>query len=655
MNIGLFLGLAAVGLLNFEARADVISDFQTIRELLSTSVSTPSSCQIGETPEKSTSLCSFKEFCNKIKPNQGNGYIYENSNGEKIPNYTLMNYEGQFIQCFKRKYIMEKAALNVHAERTSSNNKKLEKLKSLKKLHESIHIHGDQELIEAMNEIVLDEAIEQAEQSSVKNGKLFEIKTRKEIEAEIRVLEKKANDKLHPHHLRETRLSEVTRNALIASKLLEQPDLEESISFLPEYLQPRVAGEYLAWKPINKDPFLNIEVLENTNFVGAHEMESSRERYQSRLDHVYSIFEKVKKKIVKRLNQLANGKNEKELNSMIQRIQTISMNLPEQCPGPNAYYSRNTHSFTLCSNILGLPEMALVEAIAHELGHSIDPCNLTGNLLTQQIPERKPNDSDPHSLETKKNKEVAANFGLFHFVPQLPSQGRDTKRFECDTFGSSTQNGSQVVTEGVGLSKNPLKGVINCLASKESVCARLPHKEEVEEDLRVAIEQARKASQSESSERLSRLKHAKENLDTLMEEKGACDILTHSSPKTQINEAFSDWIASQVVASEVEDAAPKDQKRLAFESIAFSLGVGCLEGIEQFRTKMEEKLIALGCKQKQNISATASDLNAISDAENIVTDVHSPDAERVEKIIFTHPTLRKSFGCAPLEGVKYCE
>ncbi|MCO5113454.1 MAG: hypothetical protein M9899_04685 [Bdellovibrionaceae bacterium] len=70
--------------------------------------------------------------------------------------------------------------------------------------------------------------------------------------------------------------------------------------------------------------------------------------------------------------------------SQIQRLQTIefdlniSLNDQHLCSSayPNAGYFQETHSFMLCKSAMMQPNSALVAAIAHEMGHSIDICRM---------------------------------------------------------------------------------------------------------------------------------------------------------------------------------------------------------------------------------------------------------------------------------------
>jgi hypothetical protein len=101
------------------------------------------------------------------------------------------------------------------------------------------------------------------------------------------------------------------------------------------------------------------------------------------------IFPATRALIVKKLQSLPIEDKQKKL--MIEKVQNIRFTgtectklSPEGRPGlhsllvPNAYYSPEANTFTYCNgfNILGDSEFAIVHTIAHELGHSIDPCNI---------------------------------------------------------------------------------------------------------------------------------------------------------------------------------------------------------------------------------------------------------------------------------------
>ena len=79
--------------------------------------------------------------------------------------------------------------------------------------------------------------------------------------------------------------------------------------------------------------------------------------------------------------------------SEILRLRTVKFDI-EQClsdqsttcaaGSPNAYYSGADHHFTICRSAMMLPDLSLLLAIGHELGHAIDPCAMTLSAEAQQ-------------------------------------------------------------------------------------------------------------------------------------------------------------------------------------------------------------------------------------------------------------------------------
>ena len=127
--------------------------------------------------------------------------------------------------------------------------------------------------------------------------------------------------------------------------------------------------------------------------------------YDSRLDgknvtqdqttRIQGLVETVRSRFI---DLIKRGKDLKDLSleeqASVHRIETIQLTLPndpraylaKDCDNRsgNAFYSPGAHTLTVCASDLKYPDESLIRTIAHEMGHSIDPCNIQRNLLSNQ-------------------------------------------------------------------------------------------------------------------------------------------------------------------------------------------------------------------------------------------------------------------------------
>lgn len=87
-------------------------------------------------------------------------------------------------------------------------------------------------------------------------------------------------------------------------------------------------------------------------------------------------------------NSIIKGRNESDLSvierSQLKRLRTVRyQDSNENCVslGPNAHYNPGTHSFTICDSAMHQPDSQLAFVIGHELGHALDPCQMSLDLI----------------------------------------------------------------------------------------------------------------------------------------------------------------------------------------------------------------------------------------------------------------------------------
>ncbi|NDG85210.1 MAG: hypothetical protein EBX52_09280, partial [Proteobacteria bacterium] len=424
-----------------------------------------------------------------------------------------------------------------------------------------------------------------------------------------------------------------------------------------ESTRNRIAAE--AW---DQDPFLNTKLLYSKNVSGPDKesrLKASRELFQKEVDRAFTRFEEVKKSIVRILDAKRTPANASQIDSMKARIRTIRFEDPLKggavCQGgPNAFYQPAEHSFTLCPSVLMLPDETLRSIIAHELGHSIDPCSITSDLI-EVTGEGKTGKSGPGDLGDLMNMTQGPT--KKDFSPKIPSQESDSKDRRVNTSpeeideklkGEYQSYSIKTLAPGIPIDRNPLKSVVECLGTKSSVEARKVDQKYIETAIRDRIKDLKGSGIPGNSSEITRLEDVEENLPSLVKQKGYCSgVLPSSEGESQFQEAFSDWVSGEVTAQTLKSAPPEDRKRLAFESVGFLPAVDCPvidAGIDDYKKAL---LASLKCEKSPDEStpSTRDQIKTLEWVTAIRRDEHPFSSIRVNRILLANPETRKALGC----------
>lgn len=296
-------------------------------------------------------------------------------------------------------------------------------------------------------------------------------------------------------------------------------------------------------------------VLQSTEFRGVladvNRMSKSslvRKEHQEKIEK--KVIPEVKRLLLKKLNELEISDEQRRF--MANKIKAIPERIDTACPDlverdkprsedilsvllvPSAHYKPQTNRIKVCGgNILqSQSDFQLVFTLAHEIAHSIDPCNL-GSGPTNWRVEYK-NTSVPSELDTQY----------------------------------------------------PIKNIIPCLRSEKSVAAR-NFTTEVED-----TEAAKKGNKP---------------LDFC---------------KDQINEAFADWIAAEVLPEYIE----------THHKLSTTQALNGYGNVRRIHCKIEEKL------DKSEI-----DKKPIETRIKLLS--YPANEDRINKIILANPKARAQMGC----------
>lgn len=197
-----------------------------------------------------------------------------------------------------------------------------------------------------------------------------------------------------------------------------------------------------------EDPLLNIEKLKTVKLAGSPEaLIKNRQQWEKESDKIKPLVEETRQRILDLLESRKNGQNNAEIEKFKERIRLVNLASTNEvlvksivnthdCELPNAIMDSATSTLFICPQLLRLPEPGIMMVLAHEMGHSIDPCNISGALYDNNV---------------KKGS-----------YPDIPSNKADIAK------------AGKKISDGVGLPKNPFSTVIACLQSKKSIQVPLP-------------------------------------------------------------------------------------------------------------------------------------------------------------------------------------
>lgn len=352
-----------------------------------------------------------------------------------------------------------------------------------------------------------------------------------------------------------------------------------------------------------RDPFNYPEQLMNEKNAGGKEnLRQNLENYEKQLSRTKNIFQDAKKRIIQVLEKRRTSKNSKQIANMISRVGAVELS-PAQlgdgvyvrtaagCEVPNAFYQPQTHKVTVCPQILNLPEAALFEVIAHELGHAIDPCALT--------------------LSVSKT-----------------SDGGYSQE-EPEFFGGEISK-TEKAFQPIPLDQLPLNKVISCLQQNDSIGAKVPSKKEL-------LDQIDKDLLDEES---ADLEARRERVNGFYDKFKYCGDLTGHN---HLQEAFSDWMATQALTqklSDISDSTKAKEYALGAQFLFMASECSNIQQASLRKVQSIEKDLAPRCSEFDKVSQKLNQRLS----QGLKSD-HPMVAARVNRIILAKPEIQRTLGC----------
>ena len=391
-----------------------------------------------------------------------------------------------------------------------------------------------------------------------------------------------------------------------------------------------------------QDPLLDWKLLTDEKAAGGLKaLMDNRKMFTEKTQNAYALFQETQKEMIEYLGSIKNPLNSEKIDRIITRITTIRFNPPRlsptlilECKSPNAYYDTDTHSFTICPQMLNYPKMALVETIAHEITHSFDPCTMSGKFYQLKGPLVV--EVAPFEVDIKMSP-VLGNFkNTMEEDPYLP----DLKKRQQDKLLYKD---------------NPFAKTISCLQDPLSVGAQTIKLDEMRLKAKEKLaELTRLGQNTEKNPEARELNYFNEHEEDYFNYFQGCDASESGSlGNNQIQEAFADKISSEIVARKLNTLNREDAQK-SFLEITLSYGNICANESQDV-IKLREFAIKENCpKYSENMINQDRILKSLKIIKPDF-DTHSESAKRIEKIHLAHPGIRKALKCTPHSEAKYCE
>jgi hypothetical protein len=532
--------------------------------------------------------CSYTQICSDLSEQRNSAYLYENAAGERIPNFNYQALASLVMQCGRQKGLYEKPS-------TASTSGLLDFARWL--------VDQPAELQVKLNRIDLayaDAAYGQTLSARLAGESSADYQNRQYREAAQRA---------------RIPLDEVLQEAIdrkVASQLAMASASVQSASQIDwDKVPPRV-------RTVMQDPFLNPEILSQDSPVGS----SARAQFQERSSEIATLANEVRAQTLQVLqDQKARYPERAEaLEGMSVRLRTAAVSfvvnpqeIKSECPSPNAFYDPLEHTLKICPQMMGMPKEHLRMVIGHELGHSVDPCGASCPLHVV-------------SADGQTQYSIADLSTLLAGIPGV---------------------GTAVAATGVTYPENPFREVLSCLATPESLNARLAEpiraRALLEEQLR--IERASGLSTEKTEQLLAQLPR-------LMSDYAGCSILPGNSRQ---QEAFADWLAAEAVA--VAGTATN-----LTEVGGMFYAVDCAGVTPDLATEIMPILQQNNCVSSgeqggledllPDVYLAGIYLGQLQEGQD---DSHPATVDRINRLFRLQPKLREKMGCGPQEmSGSYC-
>ncbi|MBC7540905.1 MAG: hypothetical protein H7281_18940 [Bacteriovorax sp.] len=605
--------------------ADAITQYNSLQKELDLILKNKiPDCAPGTKAEANTLMCSLKSYCTSPDIHKDASIIYQNEKGEKISNSTYFAVRESVNSCLREKYSDE-----IKEKRDAMNTKlKTAHLKKIiaanKKLNLLADKYGQRAIIQQISSEILTMSLEKDLKAEDPDAG-FESPDRSELMTSLTTAEKRTKTSLNP---------EIKKTLVEIEFLKYNPLYVEEVKKYENSLVPDIVSK--------KDLFQDWSLLKSAKDAGgASALKANRAKYAEKTQEAYAVFVETQNDILQYLDKKKNEFNIDNIDRIKDRVKTIKFNIPRltstletQCESPNAFYTAITHTLIICPQYLNYPKMSLRETMAHEIAHSFDSCHLSEKFFKVKGPEIV--EIAPFEIDIKTT----------------PSLGNFKIQSE-DSIYLKAENKQQ---EKMPYAENPFSKTLSCLKDPLSVGAVAVDFKNMKINAQKSIDELTKLGQNNPQNNKARkLNFFLENGPEYFSFFEGCNNPTDADTlgRSQMQEAFADKIASEIVALDIKKLNGVDAQKKILE-IALGYDNICANESDS-EIKLRAFAIKEGCSDFLENMEKEKRILATLLVVDPKFDSHPLTPKRIEKSILAQPDTRKALNCKEDPGVKYCE
>ena len=333
------------------------------------------------------------------------------------------------------------------------------------------------------------------------------------------------------------------------------------------------------------------------------EINKNKILFQQRLNRLKNIFIQTQELLIGVLKKIENSSNKTEINNLITRIQTVTPEFPAfkennvlreslGCELPNAKYQFESHSIRICSQLLNFPEATIIQIMAHELSHAIDPCTLSFAFS-------KHNNKSYYQVD----------------VPEFLGG------FEDEPISKSSQ------IKEISYKLNPFNQALSCLQKSDSFNVAVQSKDSILKFLK---------DKELDGENIEFLLGA---VSEHYEEIKYCNYFDEKNNK--MSEVFADWLSAKALELRLQKITdPREARVFAYESQLLLLSLGS--------AKLQESSLNFANTLDKSFVENCSPLQ--DHIELIKTDgdsTHPKLKDRFNRLFLANESIQKALFCKP--------
>ena len=572
-------------------------------------------------------LCSVESFCKLSNIQKDSPWIYQSINGRKIVNNSYYADRAYINSCLRETF-----SDDIQAKRDDLTTQlKATQLKKIiaanKALTALIDKYGQGAKVQKISSEILtlsmQDGLAQTDESWERD-----FATRTDLAAVITKAEKITKIVLNP---------EVKKALLDLQYLKKNPNYQAELDKFEARVVPEV-------KMTN--PLFNFELLTDAKAAGGQKaLLANQDLLKQRTIDGFKIFQETQNEIIEYLESKRNETNVTKIERAIDRVKTIKFKAPRLteslvkiCTSPNAFYDSNDHSMSLCPQFLDFPATTIKETFAHELSHSFDSCNLSGEKYQVK---------GPQIVE-------AAPFEIDFPMPPLPNNF--VKTAWDDVVDNPRANPKNKLQDKMLYADHPFSKTLSCLQGTDSVGAISNDPKTVSAKVKAELQDLSQAGENTPSNARARyLNYFDQHQEDYFNYFQGCDLKEGGQTlgRSQLQEAFADKMASEIMARNFQILSKVDAQRAVLEIILGYDDVCTNENSSE--EKLRNYAAKYGCKNYfENKTHESKMLEALRISDPLF-DPHPMTSKRIERSLFAHPEILKALQCPQVAGVKYCE